>query len=69
MHEGYKIVATPRTEDGGFRLCAQISRDIEGETKTHKMVRADIFPDRQGAVDGAYRKAKQMIKEQGDRIF
>ena len=68
-HEGYQITATPIAEGGQFRLSAEISREIDGETKTHRMIRADIFPNRDDAIAAALRKARQVIKEQGDRIF
>ena len=68
-YEGYLIQSTPISEGGQFRLCANISREIDGEMKTHRMIRADMFPDSNSATEAAYRKAKQMIGEQGDRIF
>ncbi len=68
-HEGYRISPSPVSEGGQFRLCAEISREIDGETKTHRMIRADIFPNRDDAIETSCRKAKQMIDEQGDRIF
>ena len=68
-HEGYQIAAMPIAEGGQFRLCAVISREIDGETQSHRMIRADVFPSRDDAIESSYRKAKQMIQEQGDRIF
>ena len=68
-HEGYQIAAMPISEGGQFRLCAEISREIDGEMQTHRMIRADMFPSRDDAIETSYRKAKQMIKEQGERIF
>ncbi|GAG91830.1 unnamed protein product [marine sediment metagenome] len=68
-HEGYVITSMPMAEGGQFRLCAEITREIDGEMKTHRMIRADIFPNRDEAIEASYRKAKQMIKEQGDRFF
>ncbi|MCP4070175.1 MAG: hypothetical protein GY742_00365 [Hyphomicrobiales bacterium] len=68
-HEGYQITATPVSDGGQYRLCAEISREIDGEIKTHRMIRADIFPNRDDAIECSYRKAKQMIGEQGERIF
>ena len=68
-HDGYHITAAPIAEGGQFRLCAEISREIDGETKTHRMIRADIFPNRDDAIAAAIRKAKQVVGEQGDQIF
>jgi hypothetical protein len=68
-HEGYLIRPAPIAEGGQFRLCAVISRDIGGETREHRMVRADLFASREEAAEAAVRKAKLVIKEQGERMF
>lgn len=68
-HEGYMITPMAMPEGGQFRLCAEISREIDGETKTHMLIRADILPSSEAADEAAIRKAKQVIKEQGDKLF
>jgi len=68
-HEGYLIATTPMDEGGQFRVCAQISREIDGKTRTHKLIRADILPNKEEASKEAIRKAKQVIKERGERLF
>ncbi len=68
-HEGYKIETTPQKEGGQYRLCAVISKQIEGETKEHLLIRADMFSSSDEAAQAAIRKAHQVIKEQGDRMF
>jgi len=68
--DGVKVEAAPIAEDGGqFRLCALLSKEIGGEVKTHKLIRADVFPSRDEAVDAAFRKARRVIEEQGDALF
>ena len=68
-HEGFTIRPAPIAEGGQFRLCAIISRDVKGEPKEHRMIRADMFGSRDEASEAAIRKAKQVIKEQGERLF
>jgi hypothetical protein len=68
-HEGFTIRPAPIAEGGQFRLCAIISRQVNGETREHRMIRADMFGSRDEASEAAVRKAKQMIKEQGERLF
>ncbi|MFD0916335.1 HlyU family transcriptional regulator [Pseudahrensia aquimaris] len=68
-HEGYTIAAAPVSEGGQFRLAGTISKEIDGEVKTHQLIRADMFPNKEEAVAFTFRKAKQVIKEQGDRLF
>lgn len=68
-HEGYKIVTSPIAEGSNFRVCGTISKEVDGEVKSHQLIRADTLPDAQAASEMTIRKAKQMIKEQGDRLF
>lgn len=68
-HEGYTITPTPIPEGGQFRLCGVISKNIDGELREHRLVRADILPSIDVANEFTIRKAKQAINEQGDRIF
>ena len=68
-YNGYRIFPEPIRESGGHRLCARIEKDVEGQTLTHKMVRADTIQDPEEAKAFSLRKAKQVIDEQGDRIF
>ena len=68
-YEGFHIATTPIDEGGQFRVCAMITKDIEGEMKTHRLVRADMCGSQQEASDIAIRKAKQMIDEQGERFL
>ena len=46
-----------------------ITREIDGEIKSHRFIRADRFPSLDDATETTIRKAKQVIDEQGDRIF
>ena len=69
VHEGYTITPTPIAEGSRFRLSAKIEKEIEGELKTHTLIRADLLDSRDSANEVAITKAKQIIKEQGDRLF
>jgi hypothetical protein len=68
-HKGFLIRATPFKEEGQYQTCAVISKDVGGERKEHRLIRADRFPSMEDAVAASFRKAKQMIDEQGERIF
>lgn len=68
-HEGYTITPTPISEGGQYRLCGVISKNIDGELREHRLIRADMLPTIGEANEFTIRKAKQAIKEQGDRIF
>lgn len=68
-YEGYRIFPDPIREAGGFRVAARIEKDLDGQTRSHRMVRADTIQDPDEAKAFSLRKAKQVIDEQGDRIF
>jgi hypothetical protein len=69
MHEGYVITPTPMAEGGQFRLCAEIRKEVKGEMKVHRLIRADIFASADQASQASISKAKQVIAEQGTRMF
>lgn len=68
-HEGYSIRPEPIRDNGQFRLCAVISREVDGELREHRLIRADMFTSADDAAEAALRKAKLVIAEQGERMF
>lgn len=68
-YKGYAIQPEPIREGSHWRVAARIEREVEGEVKSHHLIRADMLGDPDAAVAESVRKAKQMIDEQGDRIF
>jgi len=68
-YKGFTIHATPIPEGGQFRLSALIQKEFGGETRSHRLVRADLFSSKDEAATFAFRKAEQVIDEQGDRVF
>jgi hypothetical protein len=69
VHKDFRIYPEPQSGAGGFRLAARIEKEIGGETKVHHMIRADTIQSAEEAEAFSIRKAKQLIDEQGDRIF
>jgi hypothetical protein len=68
-YKGYRITATPIAEGTTFRVSATIEKEIDGELRTHKLIRADTVQGQEAAEAACFRKAKQVIDEQGERIF
>lgn len=68
-YEGFHIATNPMDEGGQFRVSALITREVDGELKSHRLIRADVCSSAQEASDMAMRKAKQIIDEQGERIL
>ena len=69
VYNGFTITPTPQKEGTQYRIGARIEKEIGGQVHTHTLVRADTIADPQEAADASVAKARQMIDEQGDRIF
>ena len=68
-YKGYIIEAQPYKEGGQFQLAGVIRKEIGGAMKEHRFVRADRFTTIDDATEIALSKGRQIIDEQGDRIF
>ncbi|WP_299419460.1 HlyU family transcriptional regulator [uncultured Shimia sp.] len=68
-YKGYKITPCPIPEGGQFRISARIDGVVNGEAKSHTLIRADVIRDQEEAVEASIGKAKQMIDQMGDQIF
>jgi hypothetical protein len=68
-HNGFAISADPFSNGGQFQVAGTISKEINGERKDHKFIRADSFGSREEAATFTLIKAKQIIDQQGDRMF
>ena len=58
----------PISEGGQFRVHALITKEMDGEMREHKLIRADMCASQQEAADLAIFKSKQMIDQLGDGI-
>ena len=68
-HKGFTIEARPYKESGQFQVAGVIAKG-EGEArKEHKFIRADRFPSIEEAADFALMKGRQIVDQQGDRVF
>lgn len=68
-HDGYFIRPAPMPEGGQYRLHAVISRQMDGEWREYRLIRADMFGSADDAAQFSIRKAKQVIDEQGEALF
>jgi len=64
-HKGFRITPKPIREGGQYRVAARIEKD----GRTHELVRADTMASLDEATAISLSKAKQMIDEQGERLF
>ncbi|MFT3987246.1 HlyU family transcriptional regulator [Aestuariivirga sp.] len=68
-HKGFTITAAPYGEGGQFQTCGVISKEINGEKKEYRFVRADRFTSQDEAAEFSLSKGRQIVDEQGERVF
>jgi hypothetical protein len=68
-YNGYRIRPSPYRREGQYQTCGVIEKEIGGELKEHRFIRAELHPSREAAVEFSIAKARQIIDEQGDRLF
>ena len=68
-YKGFIISAAPFEQEGAFQLCGIIAKDIDGERKEHRFIRADRLPSRDLAQSMALAKARQIIDHEGEALF
>lgn len=69
-HAGFTIEARPyRAEGGQYQTAGTVSKGEGDARREHRFVRADSFSTIEDATEFSLRKARQLIDEQGERIF
>ena len=68
-YEGYQIIPEPMNEGGQYRTAGRITKEINGELKESRFIRADNNGDLNSSIEHCVYKAKQIIDEQGDQLF
>ena len=68
-YKGYRIRPAPYRTKNQYQTAGTIEKDTPEGVKEHRFVRADTYHSREDAVAFAISKAKQIIDQQGDRIF
>jgi hypothetical protein len=56
-------------DGGSWRIGARIEKEIDGEIKSHRMIRADTLQSFEDAVKASLNKAQMLVDQQGDQIF
>ena len=64
-YKGFRITPKPIRDGGQYRIAARIEKD----GRTHELIRADMMGSLDDAVALSLAKARQMIDEQGERVF
>jgi hypothetical protein len=68
-YNGYRITPAPYPANGQYQTCGVIEKDFPDGSKQHRFVRAETHPSVDDAAQFAVTKGKQIIDQQGDRIF
>jgi len=68
-HKWFTIEARPYQDGGQYQTAVVISKDVGGVRREHKFVRADRFTTLDDAVEFCLSKGRQIVDEQGDRLF
>lgn len=68
-YKGFLIKAVEMRAGSEYQLAGTIEKDVGGEHKTHKFVRADRISSRDDLVAMALAKGRQIIDEQGEGLF
>lgn len=68
-YKGFRIRPAPYPSKGQFQTAGIIEKDSDAGLREHRFVRAETHASRADAEAFAIVKAKQIIDEQGERIF
>jgi hypothetical protein len=69
LHADCTIHASPIREGGQYRLAGRIEKTVNGETLVRTFIRADVFSSTDDALEGTFRKARQIIDQNGAMLF
>jgi hypothetical protein len=68
-YKGYRIRPAPYLSNRQYQTAGSIEKDTPEGLKEHKFIRADTYASRDDAITFTIMKAKQIIDQQGDRVF
>lgn len=68
-YKGYRIRPAPYSAEGQFQTAGTIERDSPSGLQSYRFVRAERHASRDAAAEFAVTKGRQIIDEQGERMF
>jgi len=68
-YKGFLIRPTPMPVGSEFQLAGEIEKEVGGERRVYKFVRADRMSSRDDAVSMALAKGRLIVDEQGVAMF
>lgn len=68
-YKGFLIYPDALAEGGQYRIAGRITKEIDGELKTHRFIRSDLLPSAESANELMLQKAQLLIEQMGEKIF
>jgi hypothetical protein len=68
-YKGFRIRPAPYPAGGQYQTAGVIEKEFGAEVKQHRFIRAERHPSADDAMAFAVAKGKQIIDENGDRLF
>jgi hypothetical protein len=68
-YKGYRIRPAPYQSGSQYQTAGTIEKEFPTGPKEHRFVRAESHPSRDDAIEFSVLKARQIIDQQGDRMF
>lgn len=69
-YKGFVITPAPTSRDGQWQVAGTIAQEAaDGSRREQSFIRADLMPTAEQAAEFALRKGRQIIDEQGERLF
>ena len=68
-YKGYRIRPEPYRTKDQYQTAGTIEKVMADGIREHRFIRADTYHSREDAIAFTIAKAKQIIDQQGDRIF
>ena len=68
-YNGFTIRAAPYKAERQYQTAGIITKDVGGVAKEHKFIRADRHASYDDAVEFSLAKARQIVDQQGERMF
>lgn len=68
-YKGFTIRAAPFQSEGQYQTAGLIEKEIDGQRKEHRFIRADRHASFDDAVEFTLRKARQIVDQVGEGMF
>ncbi len=68
-YKDFTIFVEPIKEGARYRVAARIEKEVDGEMRSHQLIRADTCESADAAAELTMSKARQMIDQLGNGIF